>query len=174
MWLTSNKPAAARVCRCSLITPSGILHRHLIARKRHHLGAKSNMKVIELCALQIRHRSPFLPAIARRAPAGQKPCPLAPPLSFRLRSLSLRRPDWRGLSRVLSARRSLGLRVYRGGCSFGTGTNPDFSRRVCQIVTSLCAVWQDLARNAPSRQYFVHDRVRFRIWFSCEPGHAYF
>ncbi len=61
------------------------------------------------------------------APHGRFPVPQCPLCPLRLRSLSLRRAV-RPLSRVFETGRSLRLRVYRGGCSFGTGVAPGFSR----------------------------------------------
>ena len=45
MWETSNSPAWARVHRCSLSTPGGVLHRHVVAGEADHAGARAPMGV---------------------------------------------------------------------------------------------------------------------------------
>ena len=56
---TSNKPADWRVARCSADS-SGILHRHIPARKWHHaraVGAMKRMKWCSFCVHAIPHGS---------------------------------------------------------------------------------------------------------------------
>ena len=77
----------------------GILHRHVIPRERHHLGPSSRCNalsgVISRSAISVLpypsgpDQVLIAPAPTRRRPKSRA---AMPPLSFRLRSLSLRRP----------------------------------------------------------------------------------
>ena len=103
-----------------------VLHRHLVASKRHHPGVKIGVKFVQRCPVQVRHRgSPQSARANRRAPPGQSHCPSRAPSVLLPEIVIPSAPRARGLSRSISTRRSFGLRVYRGGCSFGTGSHPD-------------------------------------------------
>ena len=69
MWETSNRPAAARVCRCSFSTPSGILHRHVVAGEGHHAGAELQMQGVQRRVVSGHRSSRDASRSARSAPA---------------------------------------------------------------------------------------------------------
>ena len=114
-----------------------ILHRHRPARERHHARAIRHVKVMQRRLQQFGHGIPRLHlAGASLAPVPDAPSVPAP--AGRLRSLSRRRARHPTRNRRRSpefrhGRRSMRLRVYRGGCSFGPGPavprRPGVSRR---------------------------------------------
>ena len=80
--------------------------------------------------------SPIRPCRLENHPASHPPHmrPLMPPLSFRLRSLSLRRTRLR-LSPESFVHTVLGPESFRGGCSFGTKTHARAPRILPQMTT---------------------------------------
>ena len=90
MCATSNRPAFSRVHRCSLSTPERVLHGHLVAGERHHLGAGCNMQVIERRALQAcRRQRRVMGSVPSQASTSRAECArVKPPLSRDLRELS--------------------------------------------------------------------------------------
>ena len=117
-----------------------VLHRHLVAGKGHHPGALFDMQIIKRCALQFSHGFRPRPLPARpwvwSHPASQiraRPARAMPPLSFRLRSLSLRRAPTRLSPESVQITRSLRPESFRGGCSFGTGSHPVLPSHLLRI-----------------------------------------
>jgi hypothetical protein len=54
-----EKPGICPAMQMFLHHPEGILHRHLVARERHHFRAERAVQRVEWCDLQIRHPHPF-------------------------------------------------------------------------------------------------------------------
>ena len=114
----------------------GILHGHVIARERHHLGAELHVQVVEGSAFQ---RSSGLHAQASRGPLWvpgtipekpiEAPSVAVPesiiPSADALRLLEPSAP----LSRCCPHHAVLLPESFRGGCSFGAGQLADLSRR---------------------------------------------
>ena len=135
---TSNRPAAVRVCRCSLSTPVGILHRHVIAGERHHLAAAADMQrrargcvSVADSAIARKHQGPSrligneFPEKPVEAPSVAVPESIIPSADA-----SGRKPL--GVSFQMSSSHAVRLpESFRGGCSFGAGVKAGLSRRDC-------------------------------------------
>ncbi len=110
----------------------GILHRHVIAGKRHHAGAELQMERMKRGLFQVclgaqervsgqgrNHAGSFDRALSRRFL-------LEPPLSLCLRLLSLRHAVSRHSPECSSDPLVLWPESFRGGCSFGTSRVHDW------------------------------------------------
>ena len=119
MWLTSKSPACERVARCSLMVPSKLMGNSKPAKDANFAprsrcnGSRGDSFVVRLLEGSLISRPPASKLTPR---AVVEPERLAAYSSFPLR---WSRPKANSLSSVASSLRSGGLRVSRGGCSFG-------------------------------------------------------
>ena len=116
---TSNRPAAARVCRCSLMMPVGVLHRHVVAGERHHAGAEPHVQIVQRRAPELGCRRRRGSAMARALACRRRLRPWCGRTAQLARGLDLVEPPHRRLvRRALDQRgvapRLLGDRPHRG------------------------------------------------------------